>query len=528
MAQNLGVKKIKKSGKVSYISGQKYYLHTVQKGQTVYSIAKAYGINVSDIVLENPKCIEDGIRPGQVLKIKHVVVKVEKEVVLDTALFVTHVVKKKETLYGISKRYGVVIDSLLVLNPNAKTGIKIGEVLKVKRKELKKMVLEIPVKASEKDTITSIVNYHYTGTHKDVYKIAFFLPFDAKDANELEVDDLVRSSEEFGPKTEIALQFYEGAVLALESLKKEGLSAKVYMYDVGDSIPLVLSKPEMETMDIIIGPLFSESFVQVSKFAKEHQIAIVSPFIQANKILFDNPFVCKAMSSIAFQVEEMVGYIGEHYQGQNIIMLDRRNLKEAKFCDVFLENYNELPTDSLLPANDSVKILRGEEALTEQVMDSTRVNVVVVPSNNQADVTSFINKLNSLEINAKVVLFGLQSWLYFDNLDIEYLNKFSLHLVTNNYIDYTNELTSGFVKQYSARFKSDPAIYAFSGYDLTKCFGSALQQYGNGFLADLTNHSYQGVAAKYVFVKSTINTSGYENKHTFVLKYSDYELVKDN
>ena len=52
MAQNLGVKKIKKSGKVSYISGQKYYLHTVQKGQTVYSIAKAYGINVSDIVLE--------------------------------------------------------------------------------------------------------------------------------------------------------------------------------------------------------------------------------------------------------------------------------------------------------------------------------------------------------------------------------------------------------------------------------------------------------------------------------------------
>jgi ABC-type branched-subunit amino acid transport system substrate-binding protein len=58
-------------------------------------------------------------------------------------------------------------------------------------------------------------------------------------------------------------------------------------------------------MDLIIGPLYGSSFMPVAKFAKENGIAIVSPFTQVNKILFENPYVCKVSPSITLQIEKM-------------------------------------------------------------------------------------------------------------------------------------------------------------------------------------------------------------------------------
>src|SRR4051812_41536618 len=59
---------VKKSVKTETIDGKKYYLHTVEKGQTLYAIAKAYNLTVNDILLENPDAL-NGIHPGEVLKV---------------------------------------------------------------------------------------------------------------------------------------------------------------------------------------------------------------------------------------------------------------------------------------------------------------------------------------------------------------------------------------------------------------------------------------------------------------------------
>lgn len=59
LAINAQVVVIPRSGVIEMHNGKSYYIHTVQKGQTVYSIAKAYDVTPDEIYFENP-----GAKPG--------------------------------------------------------------------------------------------------------------------------------------------------------------------------------------------------------------------------------------------------------------------------------------------------------------------------------------------------------------------------------------------------------------------------------------------------------------------------------
>ena len=60
---------LKKSTKTERIDGKSFYIHTVEKGQTLYSICKVYEISQNDLVFENPELI-NGLKPNQILKIR--------------------------------------------------------------------------------------------------------------------------------------------------------------------------------------------------------------------------------------------------------------------------------------------------------------------------------------------------------------------------------------------------------------------------------------------------------------------------
>ena len=287
------------------INGQKYYLHTVEKGQTLFAIAKFYQRDVNDIVIDNPEAI-DGIKPGQVLKIQVVKKKPGEITVNDTANYKLHKVEKQQTLYSISKQYGVSIDKLRALNPELKDGLKVDQYIKIP-------VVKIVPENTTVNTTTTITNTNvtnltastnidaadrtslgynnYKGEKKEEYNIAFFLPFRADEANSMDIDKIIKGDIQFSSKTSVALQFYEGALLAIDSLKKQHLNAKVFVYDIDDKDSLavvnILKKTELASMDLMIGPLYGSGFVPVANFAKEHSIAIVSPFTQVNKILLD-------------------------------------------------------------------------------------------------------------------------------------------------------------------------------------------------------------------------------------------------
>ncbi|MDE7123094.1 MAG: LysM peptidoglycan-binding domain-containing protein, partial [Alistipes sp.] len=109
---------IEKSGTVVYINGAKYYIHTVQPGETLYGLAKTYEVGEKVIVANNPASAS-GLKAGERLRIPFVsnVEQPASEKKLRKT-FRTHEVAKGETLYAISRRYEIPIQTIVADNPS--------------------------------------------------------------------------------------------------------------------------------------------------------------------------------------------------------------------------------------------------------------------------------------------------------------------------------------------------------------------------------------------------------------------------
>lgn len=538
------------------INGVHYYLHTVEKGQTLYAIAKFYGFEVSDIVIENPEAI-DGIKPGQILKIPFEKKKVVKKITVDTSNYVLHKVEKGQTIYSITKQYNITDEKLKLMNPELMNGLKTGQVLKIPvdkpvskeghtEKETKTDNSSLTHKTETKtDAVVTkekvdfnlaadrpqSAKIKYKGEKKEGYNVALFLPFHADEANAVDMEKLLKDEVKFSSKTNVALEFYEGAMLAIDSLKKQHLNATVFVYDVDDSdsanIAGLLKKPELRSMDLIIGPLYGSSFMPVAKFAKENEIPIVSPFTQVNKILFNNPYVCKVSSSTALQMEQMALYVVDSFRTQNLILLNTLTplSKDEQFFTSFKQTAGKyLKTFGL---NDSINEVKNLAAM-QAILSTSKTNVIILPSTNQSVVTEYISKLNTYKEKYKIVLFGMQSWTSYDNLDFEYLNSLSVHIPSNNFVDYGAPGAKRIIKLYRDKYNTEPGMYAYQGFDVCYYFISMLQTKGSGFLNDITGSPYTGVQANIHMTQFSADNSGFENKDIYILKYQDFKLVKAN
>ncbi len=122
---------IKKSEIIENINGKDYYLHFVKQGETLFEIAKAYGITVDNLFKVNPES-RGGIKPGQILKIPVSVQKINDQVDQKPKDdYFVHIVAAKETFYGISKKYSVTIEDIKKLNPEIGESLQEGQALKI-------------------------------------------------------------------------------------------------------------------------------------------------------------------------------------------------------------------------------------------------------------------------------------------------------------------------------------------------------------------------------------------------------------
>lgn len=129
---------VEKSQTIVYINGAKYYIHTVQPGETLYGLAQTYRVGERVIVENNPSAA-DGLKAASNLKIP-VVADVSQQPVSEKKLrktFDRHVVSQGETLYAISRRYEVPVQTLIADNPETDpTRLHPGDQLLIRRQQI--------------------------------------------------------------------------------------------------------------------------------------------------------------------------------------------------------------------------------------------------------------------------------------------------------------------------------------------------------------------------------------------------------
>jgi len=104
--------------------------HTVVAGETLYGIAREYSVGVMDLVEWNSLNLQQGIKPGQVLKMRPT----EEETAAPEATgnTIEHVVKSTDTLYSVARKYNVTIKELMDWNKKKDFSLAIGEKLIVR------------------------------------------------------------------------------------------------------------------------------------------------------------------------------------------------------------------------------------------------------------------------------------------------------------------------------------------------------------------------------------------------------------
>lgn len=107
-------------------NGQLYKVHAVEAGNTLYGLHKKYNVAIDEIIKANPSA-KEGLQIGQKLYIPVKAAEPQKQ----DLTFTLHKVKRKETLYGISRQYDCTVAALIELNPGVENGLSIGEEIKI-------------------------------------------------------------------------------------------------------------------------------------------------------------------------------------------------------------------------------------------------------------------------------------------------------------------------------------------------------------------------------------------------------------
>ena len=128
---------VEKSGTIVYINGSKFYIHTVQPGETLYGLSKAYEVG-EKVILEHNPSVSQGLRAGENIKVPFVTdVPERKSERKLRKTFDTHTVAQGETLYGISRKYEIPIQTVVEDNPNLDpTHLRPGERILIRKKEI--------------------------------------------------------------------------------------------------------------------------------------------------------------------------------------------------------------------------------------------------------------------------------------------------------------------------------------------------------------------------------------------------------
>lgn len=516
--------------------------HIVESGETLYGISKKYNCSVQELKKLNPG-IENGIQIGQKVQLP-IQNSADGEVIqndpeIETPVYnisyqdsiVRHTVLDHETLYSISKRYMVNADTIKALNNIKGNKVRKGDVILIPIKNVNYQVLEKQINPIIQDSTIQGIEV----IKKEVYSIAVMLPFMfAQNDAEMSKSIKIGQHREMFPTTQISFEFYQGFIMAIDSLKKAGLSVNVYAYDTKKDtnvISKIFEKAEFQDMDLVIGPLYPQTIKYTASRCKNIGLKIILPFKTDAGILHENKYAFKAVTSNMTLIDGSVDYLIAKHAHHNIVILKPYLESDNALYERARDRFNS----NIPPGSYNSKIVElglGSSSGRDMnaVFKKDTVNFVIIPSNDVKFVTGALNRLNKiLNMNPyakkmKIIAVGFEDWNKFDDIDVLHRNRLNQHYSTYRYVDYNSEHGLKFVRTFRAKTGVDPTVYSSQGFDIGMYFMSAMHLYGLNFEPELEFHAPELVQNEFRF-KSISENSGYENISSRIIKYENFELI---
>ena len=540
-----------KSTNIQTVEGKKYYIHKIEKSQSLYAISKTYSVSLEDIYKANPELKTAGAKVNQEIKIPFAVsppVPVTNTlslststVPIDTTKYLTCKVSKSETVYSITRRFNITEKMLAAYNPGITPALREGQIIivgektkkksSVKEKESKPITVAKDHKTSNFSLVDSSLFKPLLKPKKTKYNIALILPFRLEQTLALDLTELAKTNSSFPTVPALAIDLYLGFKRAVDSLVDKDFEVDISLYesDDKDSVKLeqIVKDPKFKELDLIFGPLYASGFKTISKKAKELNIPIVSPITQQNKILYNNIYISKTNPSQFTLLESLADYCVDSLMTANanivLMLLSDKDKKEVAFVTAFKKYYNEKQKSSGKGIKDTIMVVKGMTELKAAFKPNTK-NIVVTLSSNQVFLADFTTQLSMNSDKKDVTLCGWQSLTETDNIDQEYLNQ--LNFTFPYQFNVTNIAAYNYIsKSYTEQLQTIPGEYFYIGFDIGYYYLTHLKNSGPDFVYNLNNLPFETNYMRFKYARPDAMT-GFDNRGVYIFRYTNYHLQK--
>ncbi len=422
-------------------------------------------------------------------------------------------VKKKDTIFGIAKNYGLTVDELINANPE----------MKVAGYELKKgdyIFIPYPANTDPKAATTkasttpqpqTVAKTTQSQTTKTI-KVGVVLPLHDVDG------DGKRMTE-----------YYRGFLMGCDSLKQQGYSIDVHAWNVPADADIrpTLQDASIRNCDVIFGPLYTKQVKPLSDFCKGAGIKLVIPFSIWGDEVSRNSEIFQVYQSLDELNNASIDAFISRFGNQHPVFIDCNDSTSKKGIFTFGLR-NRLNARGV---KYSITNLKSNEELFSKAFSRTQPNVVVLNTGRSPELTVAIAKLKALVASnpgVVVSLFGYTEWLMYTRNNLDNFYKFNTHIPSTFYYNplsaKTQHLENGYRRWFGLETLYALPKFALMGYDHAQFFIRGLYKYGKAFNGTKPQNVYTPLQTPLDFKR--VGSGGMQNRAFMLVRYTNDKKIE--
>ena len=324
-------------------------------------------------------------------------------------------------------------------------------------------------------------------------------------------------------EADISLAFYRGFKLALDSLTGQGYNYKLRIYDSkGDHAQAhsLAINPAIRASDLIIGPVFPDDLKVFSDSYYNPRQPIVSPLSPASPSSIKNGELITMAPPLEYHAWGAAQYINDVLKPKKVFIIKSGFAEENEYTVPFKKAIDSLSKKHIRVVQFT--LVHGQLNTLFPQLSMTDQNIFIVPSTKQHFLTVALNALDTLNNTYPVTVFGHPGWANLSYLKADLLQRLDTHITLADHVDYKDENTIFFLKQYRQAYHTEPTAFAIKGFDEGLYLGKLL---ATGNLTNLAASDYDGLHNTFHFQKK--EGLGWINTHISIYKYANFELQKE-
>ncbi len=508
--QNIKSEEVFYPESTSFTQEGEFFLHTIERGETVYSISLMYNISVDDIYKLNPGS-KDGIKAGSTLKIPQ-----------KSGSYYFHTIQPKETLYSVSKKYGMKGEDVVAANPGLSVqSFTIGKTIRIPTNTVTSPMETGNENIQKRDT-EALLAQKTKGDDIRMIKIALLLPFGLKEG-----------TSGYNAQNNRFVEYYEGFLMALEQTKKAGISVDLQVYDIGNDISNlsdILKKNTMQDVNLLVGGLNDKQIKMISAFSKDKNIPYVIPFTSKSDEPLNNPHVFQINTPQSYLYSKASTAFCKQFKDSHVIFfLSDPNNEKMEFVKTLQSDLNQ--------EKSSYSSISYSDRFYQDIYAQMKPGVlnVIIPSDDTPEtltkMSAPLKVLSETHPELKITVFGYPGWQSYGGEYMDNYFKLKASFYSVFYLDQTSPEVKNFYYNFNKWYSRDLIItypkFGILGYDTGMFFIKGLHEYGTVFESNVNKVKTKGIQTDFKFERVN-NWGGFINTNIYIISFNpDFSISKN-